>query len=50
MNAYEIWLSSAALSASERAELIAIKDDPKQIEDRFYKDLEFEKDKSFPED
>ena len=41
MNAYEIWLSSAALSASERAELIAIKDDPKQIEDRFYKDLEF---------
>ena len=39
--AYEVWLSSPALSDSERQELEAIKDDSKQIEDRFYKDLEF---------
>ncbi len=41
MKAYETWLSSPALSNSERAELEGIKNDPKQIEDRFYKDLEF---------
>ncbi|MBQ3668224.1 MAG: phospho-sugar mutase, partial [Clostridia bacterium] len=41
IKAYEVWLNSPALSDCERAELEAIKGDPKQIEDRFYKDLEF---------
>ncbi|MBQ9409475.1 MAG: phospho-sugar mutase [Clostridia bacterium] len=41
MKAYEIWLNSPVLTAAEHQELEAIKDDPKQIEDRFYKDLEF---------
>ena len=41
MKMYDTWLSSPALSAEEKAELENIKNDPKQIEDRFYKDLEF---------
>ena len=41
MTAYEIWLNSPSLDAAQKAELKAIKNDPKQIEDRFYKDLEF---------
>ena len=41
MKAYEVWLNSPALSEQEHKELEAIKDDPRQIEDRFYKDLEF---------
>ncbi|MBR5380144.1 MAG: phospho-sugar mutase [Clostridia bacterium] len=41
MKMYDTWLSSPALSAAEKAELENIKNDPKQIEDRFYKDLEF---------
>ena len=41
MTAYEIWLNSPSLDAAQKAELEAIKNDPKQIEDRFYKDLEF---------
>ena len=41
MKAYEVWLNSPVLTAAEHQELEAIKDDPKQIEDRFYMDLEF---------
>ncbi len=38
---YEKWLASPALSAAEKAELEAIRDDPKEIESRFYGPLEF---------
>ena len=41
MKEYEKWLASPALSAEEHAELEAIKDDPKEIESRFYGPLEF---------
>ncbi|MDE6454718.1 MAG: phospho-sugar mutase [Dysosmobacter sp.] len=41
MKEYEKWLSSPALSEAERAELEAIKNDPKEIESRFYGPLEF---------
>ncbi len=39
--AYQHWLSSPALSAAERAELEAIRDDDKEIESRFFSQLEF---------
>ena len=38
---YEKWLNSSVLTEAERAELEAIKDDPKEIESRFYGPLEF---------
>ena len=38
---YEKWLSSPSLSAAEKAELEAIRSDPKEIESRFYGPLEF---------
>ena len=38
---YEKWLNSGVLTAEEVAELEAIKDDPKEIESRFYGPLEF---------
>ena len=38
---YQEWLSSPLLSKEEKAKLLSIKDDPKKIEDRFYKDLAF---------
>ena len=41
MKEYEKWLNSPALSAEEHAELEAIKNDPKEIESRFYAPLEF---------
>ena len=41
MKEYEKWLASPALSGEERAELEAIKNDPKEIESRFYGPLEF---------
>lgn len=41
LNEYEKWLSSDALSAEEKQELLSIKDDPKEIESRFYGPLEF---------
>ncbi len=41
MKEYEKWLSSPALSEAERAELEAIRNDPKEIESRFYGPLEF---------
>ena len=41
MKEYEKWLASPALSAEEHAELEAIRNDPKEIESRFYAPLEF---------
>ena len=41
MKEYEKWLSSPVLSDAERAELEAIKNDPKEIETRFFGPLEF---------
>ena len=41
MQEYQKWLDSGVLTAEERAELEAIKDDPKEIESRFYGPLEF---------
>ena len=41
MKEFEKWLASPALSGEERAELEAIKNDPKEIEARFYGPLEF---------
>ena len=38
---YQKWLNSPALCASEKAELESIKDNPKEIEARFYGPLEF---------
>ncbi|MBQ9647767.1 MAG: phospho-sugar mutase [Oscillospiraceae bacterium] len=38
---YEKWLASPALTADEHAELEAIKDDDKEIKERFYAPLEF---------
>ena len=41
MQEYEKWLHSPALSQEEHAELESIKDDPKEIESRFFGPLEF---------
>ncbi len=41
MKEYEKWLASPALTAEEHAELEAIRNDPKEIESRFYGPLEF---------
>lgn len=38
---YEQWLSSEIVSDDLKAELLAIKDDEKEIEERFYKELDF---------
>ena len=38
---YEAWLASPALSAEEKAELEAIRGDEKEIESRFFSQLEF---------
>ena len=38
---YESWTNSSKIDESTKAELLAIKDDEKEIEDRFYKNLEF---------
>lgn len=38
---YELWLNDPAVDDQTKAELQAIADSPKEIEDRFYKDLEF---------
>ena len=37
---YEQWLRDFADDAETVQDLLAIKDDPKEIEDRFYRDLE----------
>ncbi len=39
--AYQHWLNSPALSATEKAELEAIRNDDKEIESRFFSQLEF---------
>ena len=41
MQEYEKWLRSPALSPAEHAELEAIRNDPKEIESRFFGPLEF---------
>ncbi len=41
MQQYESWLNNPLFDAETREELAAIKDDAKEIEERFYKDLEF---------
>ncbi len=38
---YNKWMTDPAFDEETRKELMAIKDDEKEIEDRFYKDLEF---------
>lgn len=38
---YDFWLNSAIFDQTTKAELQAIAEDEKEIEDRFYKDLEF---------
>ena len=41
MKAYELWSTDPFFDEGTRNELIAIKGDTKEIEDRFYRDLEF---------
>ena len=41
MKEYEKWLASPALSAEEKTELEAIRNDPKEIESRFFDQLAF---------
>lgn len=41
MDSYNVWLNSSRLSDAERKELQDIKNDPKEIESRFYGSLEF---------
>ena len=38
---YKLWSTDPFFDEGTRNELIAIKDDAKEIEDRFYRDLEF---------
>lgn len=38
---YQLWMQDPAIDARTKAELQAIADQPKEIEDRFYRDLEF---------
>lgn len=41
MERYNAWVEGAYFDEATKAELLAIKDDEKEIEDRFYKDLAF---------
>ena len=41
MKEYEFWSTDPYFDEGTRNELLAIKDDTKEIEDRFYRDLEF---------
>lgn len=41
MDVYQSWLSSAYIDEATKEELKKIEDDKKEIEDRFYRDLEF---------
>ncbi|BDU49764.1 phospho-sugar mutase [Haliovirga abyssi] len=41
MKKYEEWLASDYIEAEDKKELEAIRDDEKEIEERFYQDLEF---------
>jgi len=40
-NLYNTWLNSQCIDEADREELKGIANDPKEIEERFYKDLEF---------
>ncbi|HBF3598618.1 TPA: phospho-sugar mutase [Clostridioides difficile] len=40
-NNYEVWLNSPYFDEQTKNELLSIKDDEKEIQDRFYKNLEF---------
>ena len=40
-DAYQFWLTDAYFDEATKAELAAIADDEKEIEDRFYRELEF---------
>ncbi|HBF7900209.1 phospho-sugar mutase [Clostridioides difficile] len=40
-NSYEMWLNSPYFDEQTKNELLSIKDDEKEIQDRFYKNLEF---------
>ena len=44
MKEYRKWLTSGVLTAEEQAELEKIKDDPKEIESRFYPNCFFRPD------
>lgn len=41
MRTYESWINNSYFDEETKAQLTKIKDDTKEIEDRFYKDLEF---------
>ncbi len=41
MENYEKWLASDVLDDAAKAELITVKEDAKELEDRFYRELEF---------
>ena len=41
MENYRKWLASDILTESEKNELLAVENDTKEVEDRFYRDLEF---------
>ncbi len=41
INEYNFWLKSDYFDGATKAELLAIKNDEKEIEDRFYRELEF---------
>ena len=41
MENYRKWLASDMLTESEKNELLAVENDTKEVEDRFYRDLEF---------
>ena len=38
---YERWIESSVLSDTDKQELLEVKNDTKELEDRFYRDLEF---------
>ena len=38
---YELWMNSPDVDDRTKAELLAIRDDPHEIEERFYTELEF---------
>ena len=41
MEKYEYWLNSDSVDEKDKEELRSLKDNPKEIEDRFFKDLSF---------
>jgi len=41
LSKYKTWLENEYFDSNTRAELEGIKDNPSEIEERFYKDLEF---------